>query len=590
MTDAIDIRQDQLEIVKNILNRLLPDNIKVWVYGSRARWMTEDSSDLDLALEGEDKIDSQIIGEIHHEFEESDLPYKVDIVDMATIDDSFKKIIEKEKVFLKHREPVLKERKNKNWDSFFLLDVADIIGGGTPKTTIKEYWNGKVPWLTVADFNNNYRMVFNAEKKITKIGLENSSANLLSKGDIIISARGTVGCLAQTGGEMSFNQSCYGLRGKEEKILNDYLYYVLKLEVNKLKGMSYGSVFNTITTNTLKRLKVTIPTSILEQKRMSSILVALDDKIQLNLQINKILEQIAQTIFKSWFVDFDPVHAKKKALEKGLSKEQAERAAMAVISGICSPSDFAENFKEMNQRLSQKLSKMSKKNQEELAHTASLFPSEFQDSKLGEIPRGWRLGELKDEIEFNPKLSVKQSSIAKYVDMKSLPTSGHRIDCVLEREFKSGSKFQNGDILMARITPCLENGKAAYVDCLEKGEVAWGSTEFIVMRSKGKLPNYWIYLLSRNHSFVNFAISNMSGTSGRQRVPSSVLETYKFVFCDNELLSKFEYVVHSFEEEIKLNSEENQTLENLRDIILPKLLAGEIDLSNIKLDKDVRSA
>lgn len=167
-----------------------------------------------------------------------------------------------------------------------LSELMDVISGGTPKTSKPEYWNGSIPWLTVKDFNNDKRYVYQTEKNITKEGLENSSTKLLDKGDMIISARGTVGELASIPYQMAFNQSCYGLRAKEDLITSDFLYYLIKYNINILKQQTHGSVFDTITKDTFDGIEVDIP-DLDEQKRISSLLSYLDDKIELNIKINK---------------------------------------------------------------------------------------------------------------------------------------------------------------------------------------------------------------------------------------------------------------------------------------------------------------
>lgn len=108
------------------------------------------------------------------------------------------------------------------WREHLLSDVIDLIGGGTPKTSVTEYWNGGIPWLSVADFNTGKKFVFDSEKKITEKGLKNSSTKLLNKNDIIISARGTVGVIAMIGKQMAFNQSCYGVRAKKTLSTNEF--------------------------------------------------------------------------------------------------------------------------------------------------------------------------------------------------------------------------------------------------------------------------------------------------------------------------------------------------------------------------------
>ena len=129
-------------------------------------------------------------------------------------------------------------RYGKSWGQlgmkYKLSEVMDVIGGGTPKTSKPEYWNGDIPWLSVKDFNNDYRYVYRTEKSITKEGLENSTTKLLDKGDMIISARGTVGEVASVPYPMAFNQSCYGLRAKSDSVVYEALQKACFMEVAKL--------------------------------------------------------------------------------------------------------------------------------------------------------------------------------------------------------------------------------------------------------------------------------------------------------------------------------------------------------------------
>lgn len=185
-----------------------------------------------------------------------------------------------------------------------LSDLVDVIGGGTPKTTEESYWNGSIPWLSVKDFCGDKKYVYNTEKSITVEGLNNSSTKLLHKDNIIISARGTVGELAMIPYDMAFNQSCFGLIPKGN---NDphFVYYLLKDKVRSLKSQTQGSVFDTITKATFGRIECA-DYSEEDQRRIASILSSLDRKIELNNKINADLEEMAQAIFKNWFVDFEP--------------------------------------------------------------------------------------------------------------------------------------------------------------------------------------------------------------------------------------------------------------------------------------------
>ncbi|KAA8758172.1 restriction endonuclease subunit S, partial [Paenibacillus sp. UASWS1643] len=157
----------------------------------------------------------------------------------------------------------------KEWSNYKLSDLMTIIGGGTPKTNNEEYWNGNIPWLSVKDFNSDARKVYYTEKHISELGLAKSSTKMLDEGDLIISARGTVGALAQLGVPMTFNQSCYGLKANN-KTLNDFLYYLIKYKVEYIQRNTHGSIFDTITRETFKVLDVQIPNSIEEQKTIAN--------------------------------------------------------------------------------------------------------------------------------------------------------------------------------------------------------------------------------------------------------------------------------------------------------------------------------
>ncbi len=188
------------------------------------------------------------------------------------------------------------------WKEYKLGDVLNLISGGTSKTSIPEYWNGDIPWLSVSDFNNGQKYVCCAEKSITQLGLNKSSTNILKKGQIIISARGTVGVISMLGRDMAFNQSNYGIDAKKEISDNHFLYYLLKNIVPVFLSNSYGAVFNTITKITFDHITINLP-PLSEQKAIAEVLSSLDDKIDLLHRQNKTLEQMAETLFRQWFVE-----------------------------------------------------------------------------------------------------------------------------------------------------------------------------------------------------------------------------------------------------------------------------------------------
>jgi type I restriction enzyme S subunit len=313
----------------------------------------------------------------------------------------------------------------------------------------------------------------------------------------------------------------------------DFLYFLLKslrprfvrIALNKqTTGLGHVTVAD------LKEIRVGIPKRH-EQLEILSVVGPLEKRVENNRAMNETLEEMARAIFKSWFVDFDPVHAKSRG----------------------------EQPAHMD------------------AETAALFPDRFGDDGL---PEGWHEGRVEDLIDFNPKEKLSKGNLATYVEMAHLPTQGPSINHWEKREFKSGTKFRNGDTLFARITPCLENGKTAFVDILEDDEVAWGSTEYIVMRSKKWVPSAFSYVLARHSPFRETAQKSMTGTSGRQRAQADVISDFKIALPPNDIFNAYADLIEIWFQKIRMNARENRTLAELRDTLLPKLMSGEIRIKD----------
>ncbi|MFO0432860.1 MAG: restriction endonuclease subunit S, partial [bacterium] len=242
---------------------------------------------------------------------------------------------------------------------------------------------------------------------------------------------------------------------------------------------------------------------------------------------------MARALFKSWFVDFDPVRAKAEGRDPGLPKPIAD-----------------------------------------------LFPDRLVDSELGEIPEGWELAPLPEVVDVNPARALRKGVVAPYLDMANMPTHGHSADDVVGREFGSGMRFTNGDTLVARITPCLENGKTAFVDFLQDSQVGWGSTEYIVLRPKPPLPEEYAYCLARSAEFREFAIQSMTGTSGRQRVPAESLKHFRVAAPPRPIGEAFGRAVKPRFARASVAVRESRTLAAMRNALLPKLVSGELQVKN----------
>jgi type I restriction enzyme S subunit len=326
------------------------------------------------------------------------------------------------------------------------------------------------------------------------------------------------------------------IRGKLKVTDNAFAYYLTKWDYVHLyciSQMTGSSGRQRVPTNTLNYCEVTIP-PLKQQQAIAFILGALDDNIELNQRMTQTLEEMAQATFKSWFVDFDLVRYKAVGQD---------------------PPGLA-------------------------LHIADLFPDAFKDSALGEIPSGWKVRPLPEVFDINPTRSLPKGMLASYLDMANMPTKGPSPESWVMREVGSGMKFINGDTLIARITPCLENGKTAFVDFLSDGEVGWGSTEYIVLRPKGTITPIFAYLFARTDKFRAYAIQQMTGSSGRQRVPAKSLEKYRIASpgIDSNLFKHFGNIISPMFNQIKAAMMQSRTLAALRDALLPKLISGELPI------------
>mgnify|MGYP002795059201 CR=1 FL=1 len=395
-----------------------------------------------------------------------------------------------------------------NWNTYILSDFIDI----NPKVVLRK--GEEYSFVEMKDLDSNYKYVSPSVSKELKGGTRFQNGDTLFARITPCLENGKICQVKDLENNLGFGSTEFLVfRGKQTISNSDFIFYLSrtslfrKFSEAKMIGTSGRQRVDKDAFNNLELLLPSLP----EQKSIASILSTLDDKIELNLQMNKTLEEMAMALYKHWFVDFGP---------------------------------FQEG--------------------------------EFVDSELGEIPKGWTNAVLGDLINLNPRLSLAKGSLASFVEMKVLPIDVMSVSDVAQKEFKGGAKFQNGDTLFARITPCLENGKTAFVDFLKPGEKAFGSTEFLVMRAKEGISKYWTYCLARDTNFRNFAISTMVGTSGRQRVQNDPFLSYEIPQPPKEIFNSFSEIVEPWFQQIRLNTIENITLTQLRDTLLPKLISGEV--------------
>ena len=517
---SVDLRPDHWAIVRSALRRFVPDR-EVLAFGSRATWTAKDYSDLDLAIMGEEPLSLRTASALDEALGDSDLPFKVDVVDWARIDDGFRAIVVRHGVTVQTPAPP----SNTVGGEPRVLSTLGISGALSDWRESR--WGDEIS----LEYGKARRGHANSAGPFRVFGSNGpigwTDTPLAPGPGVVLGRKGAYRGVAYSPDPFFVIDTAYYVASKSTHDMR-WLFYAIKHY--KLGEIDDGSPIPSTTRAAVYPCKLAVP-PLHEQRAIAHILGTLDDKIESNRRMNETVEAMARALFKSWFVDFDPVRAKMEGRDTGL------------------PQDIAD-----------------------------LFPDRLVDSQMGEIPEAWEVTTLEEHIEVNPRRSLRKGQTAPYLPMAKMPTRGHMPDPVAVRPFGSGMRFANGDTLVARITPCLENGKTAYVDFLTDGEIGWGSTEYIVLRPQPPLPGQFAYCLARSSKFREFAIQNMSGTSGRQRVSPTALRGFLMVVPPRRLAARFGEVARSLFERARNAGDESRTLAALRDTLLPKLISGEIRL------------
>lgn len=282
-----------------------------------------------------------------------------------------------------------------------------------------------IPFARAGNINSGFH--FDNAEFFPLENLQKVGSKVSRSGDVVFTSKGTVGRFAfvdEYSPQFVYSpQLCYWRSLNHNFVYPRFLFYWMQgtefwQQASGVKGQT--DMADYVSLRDQRRMHVTLPPN-KEQRAIAEILGALDDKIELNRQMNRTLEQTAQALFRSWFMDFDPVVAKADGRQPyGMDVE-----------------------------------------------TAALFPDGFENSDAGPIPAGWRYIPLTKALDVNPKRSLAKQQVALYLDMQNMPVDAAHPTDWSERAFGSGTKFVNGDTLLARITPCLENGKTALISKLK---------------------------------------------------------------------------------------------------------------------------
>jgi len=578
------------------------------------------------------------------------------------------------------------------WPRVAVAEVCDVFLGGTPRRSDPAYWSGPIKWASAKDVAGcSSRYLTSTEETITPRGIEESAAKLLGKDTVVITARGTVGALCMLGEPMSFNQTCYGLIGKKDKTIQPYLYYALKAALSQVHSLSYGTVFDTITMKTFEDILIFLP-SLGEQRRIAHILGTLDDKIELNRRMNRTLEKMAQAIFKSWFIDFDPVIDNALRAGKPIPDEFAERAEQRQVlldqnqpspppplpegeggdadshyRGGYNIAGLKERARELREKQTpaeemmwellrgrrflglkfrrqhqigdyiadfycheyrlvieldggihrQKEKKDHKrdawlnskgytvlrfKNDEvldapetvlarietEIGPSPSgrgggegsmdaihrLFPDSFEDSEIGEIPKGWEPGVLGD-IADNAHRSVKPDEVpatTPYIGLQHMPRRCIALDTWgrADEVGSQKSRFKEGEILFGKLRPYFHKVGIAPVNGV-------CSTDILVVLPKAECWHSYVLSLVSSKTFVDYTDSHSAGTK-MPRTNWKDMSRYPLALPPVELASAFQNHVAALHQRIAVSVRQNRRLARLRDTLLPKLLSGELEV------------
>ena len=410
-----------------------------------------------------------------------------------------------------------------------ISELCRIHLGGTPKTGKKEFWGGDIKWATAKDVANlQGRYLTETERRITEKGVNGSNAKVFPEGTIVITARGTVGKLAILGEPMSFNQTCYGLI-PIPAIDKMYVFYALKNGISKIDELSYGTVFQTITMKTFDELEIRAP-SLEQQRRVSKILADLDSKIELNQQMNKTLESIAQAIFKHWFINFE------------------------------FPDENGQPYKSSG--------------------------GEMVDSELGEIPKGWEvltLGNLLSSIEsgkrpkggIDPDLKFGIPSIGAE-NISGLGYYDYSKTKFVSFEYFEGMKqgiVKDKDVLLYK--DGAQIGRKTMFGCGFPFDKCCVNEHVFILRTNEKINQFFLFLWL-NQDEVTRNIQNLNSNSAQPGLNRDSIKTLQVFVPHKDVLNNFEGVVSKLIGKIFLNSLNSRELSLIRDLLLPKLMTGRI--------------
>ena len=563
----IDIRPDHWAIVRDILHKHVPQH-EVWAFGSRAKWTAKEYSDLDLAVITDQPLSWSVSAALADDFSESDLPWKVDVVDWATTSESFRKIIERDKVVVQKAgtanvtnvgrvsASVTRRATGEANEDVGLRDKAANPTYGAMVETLGDLAKQGDITISTGPFGSalhahDYQPigvpVIPTEAiepgrlrhdKVVRISEEKArelARHRLKPGDIVFARRGAQACglsapVTEEDGEMIAGTGVITLRILDHQNIDPgFLACAVGApdSVKWLKHHAIGATMPNLNSSVILSLPIRLP-DIQTQRAIAHILGTLDDKIELNRRMNETLEAMARALFKSWFVDFDPVRAKAERRDPGLPKPLAD-----------------------------------------------LFPDSFEDSELGEIPKGWGVATLGD-VATHPRRGKQPNEIeatTPYIALEHMPkrcialTDWGTADGLESNKFE----FKKGEILFGKLRPYFHKVGVAPLDGV-------CSTDIVVVTPR--TAKWFGFVLGHVSStaFVDYTNAGSTGTK-MPRTSWGEMTRYAVVMPPEAVAEVFTNQICPAVDCIIASIYESRTLAALRDTLLSKLISGELRVS-----------
>jgi len=448
----------------------------------------------------------------------------------------------------------------KDWKRVKLGETGKILSGGTPSTAIPEYWNGNINWIAPSDLTRyKNKSIRRGKKSISESGLKNSSARLMPKGSVLFSSRAPIGYVVIADSELCTNQGFKSII-PNENLISDFLYYFLLASKRNAEQVASGTTFKEISLSKFSELSIPLPPKPIQQvivSKIEELFSEIEKGIESLFTAQQQLKTYRQSVLKWAF---------EGKLTNSLNYDS---------------NDLHEDY-DLNIAAEDEAEYKTKKNQGNQNNQIN------HSSDKGKLPKGWKWVMIKDVTEINPKLPNKEN-ISKQLEVQFLPmklveeiinkihlTEIRKYEDVLKGSY---TPFINCDVIFAKVTPCMENGKIAIVDNLKNG-IGFGSSEFHVIRSGGEIIKEFIFYYLVQDRFRHEAASEMTGAVGLRRVPKQFIENHDIPLPPVEEQKK---IIQEIESRLsvadKMEESINQSLqqaEALRQSILKKAFEGRL--------------